>query len=190
MTSVGQRRGRPGKGVPEPDVAAATAAVASANLPYEFKEHVLAAIHSGSVSSNAAVLTDQLKHLHSAVATASGSGGGHGDVLLSSTLAIAKLLDCSAEAAAAILVDFPGYISVVNAAGSQGDGMERLRSFSGMLKSDLAEARDALRQNPALLLVPYDTLRKTLTALSGATGLSQLQATALVSPYMFSDLLR
>jgi hypothetical protein len=57
-----------------------------------------------------------------------------------------------------------------------------------MLKLDLAQTREVVRRNPALLLVPYEPLRQKLTALANATGLSLAQATAMVTTYMFPEL--
>ncbi|EFJ49158.1 hypothetical protein VOLCADRAFT_90013 [Volvox carteri f. nagariensis] len=182
--------------------ASATAAVAVAGLPSEVEALVMAAVRSGSVSNDGAILADQLRQLQAAAAAAAtaGNGGGIGssatatataDTLRASVTALADLLDCDAEAAAAVLLNYPRFIGVLFSGGVCGGGdggLERLRSFAGMLKLDLAEARDIVRRNPALLLAPYEPLRQKLVALANATGLSLAQATAMVTTYMFPEL--
>ncbi|GIL68433.1 hypothetical protein Vafri_21707 [Volvox africanus] len=179
-------------------------AITAAALPKELAALVLAAVRSGSVSSDGDIITDQLQQLQkTAVAVANGtmdggdaSGGGAADadadaLLVASVAAVADLLDCSAEAAAVVLVSYPRYVNMLacgRSGGGSGEGLERLRSFAGMLKLELAEARDIVRRNPVLLLAPYEPLRAKLTALANATGLNMAQATAMVTTYMFPEL--
>ncbi|GLI59691.1 hypothetical protein VaNZ11_001636 [Volvox africanus] len=179
-------------------------AITAAALPNELAALLLAAVRSGNVSSDGDIITDQLQQLQKiAVAVANStmdggdaSGGGDADadanaLLVASVASVADLLDCSAEAAAVVLVSYPRYVSMLACGRSgcgSGEGLERLRSFAGMLKLELAEARDIVRRNPALLLAPYEPLRAKLTALANATGLSMAQATAMVTTYMFPEL--
>ncbi|GIL89084.1 hypothetical protein Vretifemale_16953 [Volvox reticuliferus] len=191
------------------DVAAGTGsrpsaadAITAAVLPNEVAAAVLTAVRSGSLSSDGDLLADQLQQLQKAVlAVANGTAdGGYGSdcgavdadaLLVASVAAVADLLDCSVEAAAVVLVNYPRYVSMLACGRSgegKGEGLERLRSFAGMLNLELAEARDIVRRNPALLLAPYEPLRAKLTALANATGLSMAQATAMVTTYMFPEI--
>lgn len=64
----------------------------------------------------------------------------------------------------------------------------RIANLASMLQVAEPEAILAAEQNPVLLVIPQEDLRKKLRVLSTTTGLSALHASQLVTIYMFPQL--
>ncbi|KAG2435042.1 hypothetical protein HYH02_012039 [Chlamydomonas schloesseri] len=187
----------------------AAEAVAAAQLDEALAARVLAAVVADRATTDGAKLAAQLKQLLAAAKAAAAQGvgaaapanaaaaavggaaapasagaspavAGAGGVVLAAAAAVSSLLDCDADTAMGIVLEWPGYVAL-----PYGDAEERLRALCGFLDVEAAGAREAARCNPALLLVPSDPLRRKLTALANATGLKPTQAAGMVTLYMF-----
>ncbi|KXZ44979.1 hypothetical protein GPECTOR_60g757 [Gonium pectorale] len=167
-------------------------AIAAAGLPSELEALVAAAHQAGAVGQDGDALSQQLTALLAEASAsaadvgafpADGAGGAAGAAVLAVARAVSDYLAAEPRVAVGILLNHPRYMHL-----TAEEADKRLRVLAFQLGWDLAEAQEAARRNPALLLVPSEPLARKLTALANATGLSKPQAASMVTTYMFPGL--
>lgn len=151
-----------------------TTLLASLDLPQELTAALLAAAEQQLIPRDAPALGDQLKSL-----------------LLHSKGA-AKLLTAASAAAAALGLTLPQVLGITAAAPllismPVAEMQHRVDKLAEAVKVSKPAAAQLVAGNAALLAVPPEPLAAKLALLSRTVGLSHLQATKMVTVYMFPD---